>query len=102
MELAMNDRFKPDGWHTVTPRVFTNDVAGLVGFLRTVFDAGGELRCGAPTEIRIGDSVVMISDGGRVREADTGLPLCLRRECRRDLPAGNCRGRRTDRKPGDR
>ena len=39
------------------------------GFLRTVFDAEGELRVGAPTEIRIGNSVVMISDGGGVREA---------------------------------
>jgi uncharacterized glyoxalase superfamily protein PhnB len=34
-----------------------------------VFDAEGELRVAAPTEIRIGDSVVMISDGSGVREA---------------------------------
>jgi len=61
--------FKPDGWHSVTPRIFTGDVAGLVGFLRTVFDANGELRSGAPTEIKIGDSIVMVSDGGGVREA---------------------------------
>jgi uncharacterized glyoxalase superfamily protein PhnB len=53
----------------VTPRIFTSDVAGLAGFLRTVFGAEGELRCGAPTEIRIGDSIVLISDGGGAREA---------------------------------
>jgi PhnB protein len=60
---------KPEGWRTVIPRVFSNDVAGLVGVLRAVFDAVGEIRSGAPTEVRIGDSVVMISDGGGAREA---------------------------------
>jgi uncharacterized glyoxalase superfamily protein PhnB len=59
--------FKPYGWHTVTPRVFTDDVAGLARFLKTVFGAQGELRSGAPTEMWIGDSIVMISDGGGVR-----------------------------------
>ena len=66
--------FKPDGWHTLTPRIFTQDVAGLVGFLRSVFGAHGEVRSGAPCEIRIGDSIVMISDGGGVRAA---LPAFL-------------------------
>ena len=61
--------FKPDGWRTVIPRVITADVAGLVGFLKIVFGAIGELQSGAPTEMRIGDSVVMISDGGGAREA---------------------------------
>ena len=61
--------FKPDGRRTVIPRVITDDVAGLVGFLKIVFGAIGELQSGAPTEMRIGDSVVMISDGGGAREA---------------------------------
>jgi uncharacterized glyoxalase superfamily protein PhnB len=61
--------FKPDGRRTVTPRVITDDVAGLVGFLKIVFGAVGELQSAAPTEMRIGDSVVMISDGGGEREA---------------------------------
>jgi PhnB protein len=56
--------FKPYGWHTVTPRIFTDDVVGLVGFLRAVFNASGEYRFGMPAEIKIGDSIVMISDGG--------------------------------------
>ena len=62
-------RSKPVGWPSVMPRIFTSDVAGLTGFLRTVFGAEGELRSGAPTEIRIGDSIILISDGGGVREA---------------------------------
>jgi uncharacterized glyoxalase superfamily protein PhnB len=66
--------FKPDGWHTMTPRIFTDDVAGLVGFLKIVFGADGKLQSGVPTEMRIGDSLVMISDGGGEREA---MPACL-------------------------
>src|SRR6185437_10160923 len=62
-------QFRPAGWHSVTPRLFTPDVAGLVEFLRAVFDAHGDVRSGAPSEIRIGDSIVMISDGGGLRAA---------------------------------
>lgn len=61
--------FKPDGRPTVTPRIFTDDVAGLVGFMKAVFAAGGELQSAVPTEMTIGDSIVMISDGGGEREA---------------------------------
>jgi PhnB protein len=60
--------FAPDGWHTVTPRIFTEDVAGLCGFLKAVFNADGQYREGRPTEIRIENSIVMISDGGGRRE----------------------------------
>jgi len=60
--------FTPHGWHTVTPRIFTGDVAGLVGFLKPVFNATGEFRVGMPAAIQIGDSIVMISDGGGRRE----------------------------------
>ncbi len=59
--------YKPDGWPTVAPRLFADDVEGLVAFLRIVFDARGELHAGRPAEIWIGESVVMISDGGGVR-----------------------------------
>jgi PhnB protein len=62
-------KLKPDGWHTVTPRIFTDDVAGLVDFLTIVFGAAGELQSAAPTELRIGDSIVMISEGGDIRAA---------------------------------
>jgi PhnB protein len=63
------NKFKPDGWPTVTPRIFTDDVARLAGFLKIVFGASGRLQSEAPTELRIGDSVVLISEGGGVREA---------------------------------
>lgn len=61
-------RFQPDGWRTVTSRIFTSDVDGLVAFLRAVFDARGELHSGRPAEMRIGDSMVMVSDGGGSRD----------------------------------
>ena len=37
------------------------DVAAEVEFLRTVFDARGEVTVGRPAEIRIGDSLVMVT-----------------------------------------
>jgi PhnB protein len=61
--------FQPDGRHTVTPRIITTDPAGLVAFVRAVFGAGGEHRTDAPSEVTIGDSTIIISDGGGVRAA---------------------------------
>ena len=61
--------YRPEGWPTVTPRLFTPDVAGLAAFLREVFGAAGEVHPGRPAEMRIADSLVMVSDGGGVREA---------------------------------
>ncbi|MFM0557380.1 VOC family protein [Paraburkholderia sediminicola] len=60
-------KFQPNGWHTITPRIVVRDPKSLIDFLKTVFDAQGEFRTNLPTEIRIGDSVVMISDGGGLR-----------------------------------
>jgi PhnB protein len=57
-------KFQRNGWHTVTPRIVVRDPKSLINFLNTVFDAQGEFRTGVPAEIRIGDSVVMVSDGG--------------------------------------
>ena len=37
------------------------DVAAAVAFLRSVFDATGEVSAGRPAEIIIGDSLVMVS-----------------------------------------
>ena len=61
-------KFQPDGWHTVTPRIMVRDPETLITFVKQVFHAKGEFRPGLPAEIRIGDSVVMISDGGSLRE----------------------------------
>lgn len=54
----------PRGWHSVTPRIVVQDAAGLVGFLKTVFDAVGDFRSERPSEVMIGDSRIMISTAG--------------------------------------
>ncbi|WP_322027339.1 VOC family protein [Burkholderia sp. BCC1977] len=60
--------FQPDGWHTVTPRIVVPDPEHLIAFIKVVFHARGEFRSGLPAEIRIGDSVVMVSGGDGLRE----------------------------------
>jgi PhnB protein len=65
--------FQPAGWRTVTPRLLTSDVDGLAAFLKSIFDAQGETHPGRPAEMRIGDSIVMVSDGGGVREASSSF-----------------------------
>jgi len=54
----------PPGWPTVIPRIVANDAEGLVGFIKLVFGATGEYQVDRPTELKIGDSVVLISDSG--------------------------------------
>lgn len=48
-------------YHSVTPRVFVDDPAALVEFLRRVFDAEGDVGGDRPAEIRIGDSLVLVA-----------------------------------------
>ncbi|GJM12632.1 MAG: glyoxalase [Pseudohongiella sp.] len=52
----------PEGWHTLTPRIFAEDAEELVSFLKTVFEAEGDYRQSRPSELRIGDSMIMVSD----------------------------------------
>ncbi|MGF6735498.1 PhnB protein [Paraburkholderia youngii] len=65
--------FQPDGWHTVTPRIIVRDPENLVAFLKQVFQARGEFRAGLPAEIRIGDSVLMVSGGDGLRDPATAF-----------------------------
>ena len=58
----------PQGWHTVTPRLFFKDAVRLVEFLKHAFGASGTFRTDGPSEILIGDSIVLVSEAG-VREA---------------------------------
>ena len=51
----------PAGYHSVTPRIVVADPGAVVEFLRAVFDATGEVDPERPAELRIGDSLVMIS-----------------------------------------
>ena len=60
--------FQPDGWHTVTPRIVTSEPEEMVRFVKKVFQGQGEFQVNRPAEIRIGDSLIMISDGGGLRE----------------------------------
>lgn len=63
-ETTNRSHFAPEGWHTVTPRIVVHDAKQLVEFLKQVFGATGEYRPDLPSVIKIGDSVVMISDAG--------------------------------------
>jgi PhnB protein len=48
----------------VTPRMVVDDPVAAVEFLRAVFDATGEAGPNRPAEVRIGDSLVMVSATG--------------------------------------
>jgi PhnB protein len=54
----------PDGWHSVTPRLVVHDVARLVKFFKQAFGATGDYHADSPSQIRIGDSLVMVSGVG--------------------------------------
>ena len=57
-------RWIPDGWHSITPRLVADDVDELISFLKTAFDAEGDLPAEGPAQLRIGDSLVMVSESG--------------------------------------
>ena len=65
--------FQPTGWHTVTPRIIVNGAEKLVEFVKKVFGATGEYHSQATAELRLGDSIIMISDAG----ARDPMPACL-------------------------
>src|SRR6185312_4962514 len=69
LRRATMTNFQPDGWHTVTPRIIVPDPKNLVSFIKRVFRGRGEYRPGRPAEIRIGDSIIIVSDGGGIRES---------------------------------
>jgi len=52
------------GFRSVTPRIVVADAAAQIAFLRAVFDATGEHHADRPAEMRIGDSVVMVTSAG--------------------------------------
>ena len=61
-KLITRPRVVPEGWHTLTPRIAVHDAQQLVDFLRRVFAATGDYRQAVPSMVRIGDSMIMISD----------------------------------------
>src|SRR5688572_31124955 len=58
----------PDGYHTVTPYLIIRDAAKAMDFYKNVFKAVETFRMDGPdgkvahAEIRIGDSIIMLSD----------------------------------------
>ena len=58
MEIA------PQGWPRVVPRIVAQDAAGLVAFIKQVFGATGDHHDNRPAELRIGDSVILVSGTG--------------------------------------
>ncbi len=99
----------PDGWHSITPRLVASDPAALVEFLRSAFGATGEFHQDRPSEMRIGDSLVMVSGAlaGRepqgaflylyVPDADATFARAVAAgassvETPRDMPYGDRRG----------
>jgi len=58
----------PPPYRSVNPRIFVSDVEQTVSFLRTVFDATGDIEPGRPTDVHIGDAVVIVGSAAE-REA---------------------------------
>ena len=56
--------FIPADWHTVTPRIVVRNAEQLVAFIKRVFGARGDYQIDSPSIIRIGDSVLMVSEAG--------------------------------------
>jgi PhnB protein len=50
----------PAGWPTVVPRIAVGDPAALVAFIQHVFGAVGEFHSERPSELRIGDSLILV------------------------------------------
>ena len=88
----------PDGYHTVTPYLVVHDVAGLIDFMKTTFDAEETERMQRPdgsimhAEARIGDSVVMMGEANEGNPPMPGMLYLYIEDCdeiyRRSLKAG--------------
>ena len=51
----------PAGWPALIPRITVDDPEALVSFIQHVFDAVGRFNPERPSELRIGDSMLMVS-----------------------------------------
>ena len=59
--MTTERRRPPQPYRTITPRMFVSDVEQALAFLRDVFVARAEVVPGRPTDVHIGDSVVLVS-----------------------------------------
>jgi len=62
MKRSRGTSFAPAGWPLVTPRLFARDPKGLIAFIKRVFRATGTYRDDRPSELHIGESVIMVND----------------------------------------
>ena len=53
-------KYVPSGWPRVIPRIAVEDPEPLVRFIQQVFGAVGQFHVGRPSELRIGDSLIMV------------------------------------------
>ena len=54
----------------MTPRIIVHGAAELVEFVKRVFGATGQYHAHAPAELRLGDSIIMVSEAD-VRDSMT-------------------------------
>lgn len=54
-------RYIPAGWPALIPRIFVDAPERLVAFVTQVFGATGSFHPERPSELRIGDSILMVS-----------------------------------------
>ncbi len=54
----------PEGWHTITPRLFAQNADGLIEFLKAAFGAKERPRSDtrSPAELVIGDSILIVAN----------------------------------------
>src|ERR1051326_3223301 len=68
---------KPDGWRSVTARIFVDESQELLEFVKNVFGATGHYRSDRPTVVTIGDSMLMISDTAARKRTNAFLYVCV-------------------------
>ena len=100
-------KYVPAGWPRVIPRISAEDPAAVVGFIQHVFGAIGDHHPGRPSELRLGDSIIMVGSTIEreavsaflyvyVEDADTVYRLALEQGAKsleepRDTPYGDRR-----------
>ena len=67
--MSSSDSHVPPGWPHVIPRLSVDQPQEMVQFLKDVFGAKGEYNESRPSELRIGDSLIMV--GGTLARMPT-------------------------------
>jgi PhnB protein len=72
-ETVLDNAYVPPGWPTVIPRLAVSDPERCVDFLKEVFGTVGEFKRDRPSELKLGDSLIMV--GGVVGRRPTASIL---------------------------